>query len=92
MTEPVACAACLFGGGAGPGPQQQPLTAGKGNFQDLTRCAAPGQPTSDGPFSTHEKELGATWVVEVFHRFTDILHVFHCNAPHQGGQAAIGAG
>ncbi|XP_035303747.1 uncharacterized protein LOC100773017 isoform X2 [Cricetulus griseus] len=36
MTEPVACAACLFGGGAGPGPQQQPLTAGKGNFQDLT--------------------------------------------------------
>lgn len=53
MTEPVACAACLFGGGAGPGPQQQPLTAGKGNFQDLT---------SESPVRQQSRDQTVWWV------------------------------
>ncbi|XP_051047945.1 LOW QUALITY PROTEIN: putative GTP-binding protein 6 [Phodopus roborovskii] len=62
------------------------LVFGKGNFQDLTEKIR-GCPDITSVFLNVErmatptkKELEAAWGVEVFDRFTIVLHIFRCNA------------
>ncbi|XP_011799352.1 PREDICTED: putative GTP-binding protein 6, partial [Colobus angolensis palliatus] len=62
------------------------LVFGKGNFQHLTEKIR-GSPDITCVFLNVErtaaptkKELEAAWGVEVFDRFTVVLHIFHCNA------------
>ncbi|XP_040602993.1 putative GTP-binding protein 6 isoform X1 [Mesocricetus auratus] len=62
------------------------LVFGKGNFQDLTGKSG-GCPDITSVFLNVErmaaptkKELEAAWGVEVFDRFTIVLHIFRCNA------------
>lgn len=62
------------------------LVFGKGNFQHLTEKIR-GSPDITCVFLNVErmaaptkKELEAAWGVEVFDRFTVVLHIFRCNA------------
>uniref|UniRef100_A0A7N9D8F6 GTP binding protein 6 (putative) n=1 Tax=Macaca fascicularis TaxID=9541 RepID=A0A7N9D8F6_MACFA len=62
------------------------LVFGKGNFQHLTEKIR-GSPDITSVFLNVErmaaptkKELEAAWGVEVFDRFTVVLHIFRCNA------------
>ncbi|XP_008589379.1 PREDICTED: putative GTP-binding protein 6 isoform X1 [Galeopterus variegatus] len=62
------------------------LVFGKGNFEHLTEKIR-GSPEITSVFLNVErmaaptkKELEAAWGVEVFDRFTIVLHIFRCNA------------
>uniref|UniRef100_A0A7N9CTI3 GTPase HflX N-terminal domain-containing protein n=1 Tax=Macaca fascicularis TaxID=9541 RepID=A0A7N9CTI3_MACFA len=70
------------------------LVFGKGNFQHLTEKIR-GSPDITSVFLNVErmaaptkKELEAAWGVEVFDRFTVVLHIFLVQRPHGGSPAS----